>query len=330
MDALENTHVESHRPRRWAVSTGALLLFVLTLTLPLPSAGAAATAPDTASEVAATAGTVAEPVAAPPSSAATAPPSAPAPSPPPASVPVPVPAPSPAPVDKPTTDVIDRSLDSGGSTIPQVVREPAHQAAAAVDAVAEDGSVSHVPIVEDAARHGGEVASSSLGTVAAGTGTSGAPQHSRSPITDGPRSPAKEDTGPAPRSDLVGPPSPPPARSALLWVIPQAELDLTAPGDTSFFTRILDLPGGTAALTSTLPGDDAGRGTAGSPNAPSLPSPIGTAASSPLGGGFGSFVLLLGLLAVFARAAPKTPPGLLTAAVRYRPDPFICALERPG
>jgi hypothetical protein len=327
MDALENTHVESHRPRRRAVSTGALLLFVLTLTLALPSAGAAATAaPDTASEVAATAGTVAEPVAAPPSSAATPSPSAPAPSPPPASVPVP--APSPAPVDKPTTDVVDRSLDSGGSTTPQVVREPAHQAAAAVDAVAEDGSVSHVPIVEDAARHGGEVASSSLGTVAAGTGTSGAPQHSRDPNTGGPRSPAKGDTGPAPRSDLVG--SPPPARSALLWSIPQAELDLTAPGDTSFFTRILDLPGGTAAPTSTLPGDDAGRGPAGSPNAPSLPSPIGTAASSPLGGGFGSFVLLLGLLAVFALAAPKTPPGLLTAAVRYRPDPFICALERPG
>jgi hypothetical protein len=330
MDAPKNTHLESHRRRRRTVFPGVLLLVAVTSILVVPSAGAADAAPDTVSEVAATAGSVPAPVTAPASGTATAPgPSAPTPAP---AASTPAPLPSPASVAEPATGVVDRPAGSAsGSAASQVVREPAHQAAEAVDAVAEGSSVTHVPIVEDSTRRGGEVAGSVVESVAEGTGTAEAPRDSQDPGA-GTGTSRKGKAGPAPPSNRAGPPSPSPqpAGSALPLSIPQVEGDLLAPKTGSAVAFVYDARGAMGALVSAFSEDDAGRPPAGSRNAPPLPSPVGIAASSPLGGGSGSSILLLGLLAVFTLAAPRTLPRLLPAAARYRPARSICALERPG
>lgn len=334
MDASKNIPVEPHRPRGPFASPGVLLFLVLTTILAVPSAAAAASSsPDAVAEVAAAAGPAAEPVTAPTPSAATPPPPSTA-APAPAAASAPPPAPPPASVAKPATDAVDQSLDSttSGSPASHVVRDSTGQATAAIDAAAESSSAAHVPIVEDSVRRAGATAASLADGATAGASTDAPPPHS-SPAPD--RMAGERQAGAAPHRDRVGPPSPPrPASSAFAWELPRGEIHFFAPGDASAPFSLLAADSAQPASPSSasaLPADDVARVPAPSRNVPSPAPPVGAAVSSPLGGaGFTSFVLLLGLLAVFALAVPRTPARLLAARCRYRPAVFVCALERPG
>jgi hypothetical protein len=325
MDTRKDILVELPRPRRRTISVFALLLAVLISILTVPSASAAA---DPVSEVTATAGAVVEPVSTPSPTAATPPPT-------------PAPAPAPAPVPPPTsaaetaTTVVDRSLGSSpGSTVAQVVHESTQRGAEAVDAVVKSTGASHVPIVKDTTRRAGDAASSLVGTAAGEAETDGAPQHSSPGPGATERTTVERPVGPASRRGRVElPPSPSPrAANDLALSAPSEEVRLAVPGNASTIRLTAVDVRRAAGVTAPLLGNDAGPTRTGlSRNAPSPPPPPVGAAASLGGGGFGpSLLLFFALLSLFALAAPRAPTRLLPATVRYRPTPFICALERPG
>jgi hypothetical protein len=327
MDAAKNIPAGSRRsPRRQIPFAGALLLFVLASILTAPNAGAA---PEVASEVAAAASSVAEP--------ATAPQSVPTPPPAPAPAPVAAPTPQPTPTAVPeaAATVVEQTAGSG-SGASHAVRGSAGQSAGAVEAVAGGGDITHVPIVEETTRRANAVASSAANAAAEGTKTDGAPQQSPSASGMDDRTKGKAATGPVGRRGQIGPPSPQLADDALAWSWsasppPSGAVHLfTSPKDASSLSFDAEILRATETSTS-MPPDKPGRVAPTVPRNAAPPAPlVDASASSGLGAGFGSSILLLGLLALFALAAPRTPPRLLAAGARYRPDPFICALERPG
>jgi hypothetical protein len=337
MEAQRNTPARSHRPpRRPTGFVVSLLLAVLAAILTAPTASAA---PEVASEVAAAAGSAAAPVT---KSAPTAT------TPPPVEAPAPAPTPQPASVPEPTATV-DRSLSSNSSSAAsKVVHESARQSTATADAVTggrssthvdavTGGSSTHIPVVDDATHRGGEVANSLTDDAAEATGTAAAPEdppHGAG-VTDRPT--GHRAAGPAGRRGRAGPPPPTAslrfAEETLALSSPVSQREVrptpTGPGKASGVPAAVDAPLATAAYVSIRSGD-AGQTRPAIPWRPPSPVPLAEAAASPVGGGFGFSLLLLGLTAAFTLAAPRSPPRLLAAGARYRPAPFICALDPPG
>ncbi len=330
MDPSQDIRAEFHRPRRRAVVAGPLLLAALTSFLAVPNAGAAL---GTAPEAAPVAGAATEEaVTASASSAATPPPAA-------------APVPPPSAAETPTA-AVDRSLDSdsgapAADVVPEPVRaavsEPAHQAVETVGAVAKDGNVNRVPIVGDVARRAGDEAGLLTESAAQGTRTDAAPRRPSSVPDSGNRTAGEGRGEPAPRSGRAGPPAavPGPANGTLARPVPRQEILFVTSGDGSTLPFALEDGRRSLNVTVVTPpsSGDAPRSDPPSRNTPS-PSPappVGAALASSLGGaGFAFSVLLLGLIATFALAAPRSPPRRLAAACRYRSALFVCALERPG
>jgi hypothetical protein len=259
-------------------------------------------------------------------------------------------------VAKPVANAVDRAPDSSsGAPASQVLAEPVRQAAETVDAVVRDSGVAgvtHVPVVEDIARHAGAATSSLTDGATGVTKIDAAPRHP-SPLPDigdqgagdiSIQTTGKGEAGPAPHEDWVGPPSP--------WLSPSPSPRSANETIAQPFTRggvrlaptfrgasaALPFAGADLRLTldasvSTLPGDDAGRTPAPARHTPTpVPPPLSAALSTPLGGAGSAFfvLLLLGLLAGFALAVPRTPARRLATGCKCRSALFVCALERPG
>jgi hypothetical protein len=335
MDDQKRTLTRAHRPpQRPTAFSGALLIAVLTAILTAPGASAAAELPAeaVAAEVTAAAASVAEPAAPPPSTS----------TPPPAQAPPPVPVPQPSSVTEPVSTVVNQLGSDSSSAASHVVREATDQGTAAVDVVAKSTGATHAPIVEDAVRRGGRAANSLVEAAAEQTKAAGTAQPSPRDRGAGERSAAPAAAGAAGQESPVGLPSPPPPQptgDAFSWSRPLAlvEIQMTTPGHAfgspgAFGNH--SAPAGVRwagkASASTPPGD----GEPKTPTVPPTPRPLAPPAeaafSSTPGGGFGLSLFLLGVLAIFALAAPRSPPRFLSVGTRYRPTSFACALERPG
>ncbi len=81
------------------------------------------------------------------------------------------------------------------------------------------------------------------------------------------------------------------------------------------------------AIDPMPPAKEAGGPSLPTPSTPPFPGAIGSVSAA---GGFGSTTLLAAVLALLALATPAIASRLRASAGRYRPAPFICALERPG
>ena len=339
MDMPKHTPSELRRSTKGlSIRAGALLFLLSAWALTVPGFAAAA---DPVAEVAAAAGPVTETVSAPapaPTSnaapASDAPAAAPAPTPSPAPTPTPSPAPRPASVTGTVTGAADRSLGSGSPTS-NVVNAATHQVAETVDAAAATAGVTEVPLAGDSARSAGSAVHSLVGETAEGVAGKAAPHQPHPSGAAAPNADGRE-TGAAPRrGQVTSPPSSTPhaANGAFSWAVPQAKLNPSERADTTVATLASGLhqAPGLVASTSTPNGGNAGPAPTRSPDVPSSPAPLGAAVSSAPGtGSTAFFILLLGLLAVFALAAPKALSPLLTNAVGCRPAEFVCALERPG
>jgi hypothetical protein len=213
------------------------------------------------------------------------------------------------------------------------VRESAGRSVETVKVVAEASGASKVP-VEDTVRG----ASATVDSLANAAGEATKTDASALPAPGshtGEEAAVKRSEGPTPRHGRIGPPSTAPSPTDdLALSVPRGETRLATPGHASAITAAagaVDIHPATDQSSFEPSGDAAGATPMGSQRAPSLPPPpVGTAALPSSGGGFGSSLLVLGLLALFVLVAPRTPPRLLSAGARYRPVPFVCALERPG
>jgi hypothetical protein len=215
------------------------------------------------------------------------------------------------------------------------VRETAERGAETANTVTETSGANKVPIVDEAVRGVNATAHSLVKTATEAAKTEASAHPSPGPQT-GEQTAGRRTEGLAPLDGRIGPPSPAPSPTdPLALSAPRGEAPLVVADNASANTLTVGTAGAhprTNLLPSGLPSAGVEPTPAGSPgDVPSLPSPpVGTAASPSPGGGFGASFLLLGLLALFAWAAPRTPPRFLTTAAGYRPASVVCALERPG
>ncbi len=309
--------------RAWA---GALLLLASVWALAVPGFAVA----DPVAEVTAATGSVTETVSAPTSNAAPtsdAPAAAPAPTP----APVPSPTPQPASVTGAVTGAVDRSLGSGsGSPAASVVHDTTHRVTETVDAAAKTAAVTKVPLVEDNTRSASSAVHSLVDDHAEGAEEKIASQQSQTSGATTPNADEREAGATPRRGRVTSPPSTPHAADgAFSWSVPQAESGPSGRAEAT--VAALHQAPNPIASTSAPSGGNAGPAPTPSPDVPPSPAPLGAAVSSAPGAGSTAFfVLLLGLLAVFALAAPKTLSPLSTNAAGCRPAEFVCALERPG
>jgi hypothetical protein len=200
--------------------------------------------------------------------------------------------------------------------------------------VTEASSATHVPVVDEATHRGGAVANALADGAAEETGTAVVPEDPpHAGVGDRPT--GRRADGPAGQRGRAGPPSTPPSLRfadetfALSWPLPLREVRPIVAEKASGVPPAADARWATSASVSTQPGD-AGRTRPAIPWRPPSPAPLAEAAASSVGGAFGFSLLLLGLAAIFILVAPRSPPRLLAAGARYRPAPFICALDPPG
>ena len=334
MNAQQNNNLlKSVRSSRGTIFSGALLLAVLMTIFAAP----AASAEDTISEVTAAAGNVTEPVTAAASAASAAAPTDVAP--PPAPTPPPAPVVDPSAVTETVTSTVDHALgaDAGGAggAVSEVVRESAQRSAASVDrVVTQAAGTAQVPVVEDVVRGASATADSLASGTAEVTKTDGSRSSSPAPNSDAETTHERTDTSASPADRVEPPASAPAPGSHFTLSAPRGKTHLAAPGNAAAPAPVaaaIDISSATNHPGPAPVGTDNGSAPVGSQGTPSFPpSPAGTAASPAPAGGFGSSLLLLGLLALVALAAPRTSRRLLSASASYRPAAFICALERPG
>jgi hypothetical protein len=358
MDAKQNTFRPAPRRSFSDVLLQLLALTVLTLCLTSSQADASEPVGEVAGTVADTAGAATESVVAATPDPSEAPPT-PAPIPA-AATESPVPAAASAPVTRTvaaTTSAVEQAGEGRPAAgVAHAVRETTSVGAAAVEA---SGGATHTPAVEETTQRVAATVNS-VGSVAADT-TRDVVQSPASTVRgdDDPDAaghdhalsvgdrghqaselPSLPDTsslpGASPRlfDDPVAAPhgalAAPPVASRL--ATPRTAN--AGPASDPPLLAGADGPGATgesvAQSTAPPPSGDARAGAHPQSPPPLSPPTSAATASSPAGGGFGSFLLFLALLALLALAAPRTPPTLLQVGRRPRSAIFICALERPG
>jgi hypothetical protein len=331
------------RARLWL----SLLLGVLGAALIASPAGAASPAPEAANAASAAAEPVVTAATSVAATAAESPPATPAADPAPApaseasspaseSSPVSSAAATPAPVTKAAAGLVGSATRSAGSppdAASAVVRRSVERVA---ETTATVGSATHVAAVDETTRRvaaAGSTGADAIGHIApgqqAGAAVSAPDSGEARAVEQGSRE--REIAGPLP-------PLPSMPDRVEAFAAPRIDLGLIAAAGTATggglltvatsLPAVADLQAEAAPSAPTHPRPDGGlRLRSEGPPAP--PPAAATAASTP-GGGFGFSIFLLGVLALFALLAPKTPPRLLRAGPRHGSAAFVCALERPG